>query len=90
MKASKHAEHWQEPSAVTAERPKGEKFCETCGEEVPWHRASCSMLKNAYKRRFATCSFCAEKHLVGEVMRQHVEDKHQAELQKLLGGKEEE
>jgi CRISPR/Cas system-associated protein Cas10 (large subunit of type III CRISPR-Cas system) len=83
-----HAEHWQEPTAVTAERPEGEKYCESCGEDIPFHNSSCSMLKNAYKRRLGTCTFCKEKHRVGDQMREHVEATHQAELRKLLYGKE--
>lgn len=81
-----HSEHWMEPAAVTAERPKDEKFCETCGEDIPWHNASCAMLKNAYKRRLSECHFCSEKHLVGEYMRTHVQETHQVLLTKLLKG----
>jgi|KBSMisStandDraft_5_1062788.scaffolds.fasta_scaffold89734_6 hypothetical protein len=83
-----HAEHWREPAAVTAERPKGEKYCESCGEDVPWHNSSCSTLKNAYKRRYSKCTFCEEKHRVGELMREHVENTHREELQQLLSKKE--
>lgn len=82
-----HSEHWMEPSAVTAERPKDEKFCESCGEDVPWHGASCAMLKNAHKRRLGTCFFCPEKHRVGEQMRAHVEENHQDKLLKLANGR---
>lgn len=86
---SDHSEHWMEPAAVTAERPKGERLkkCESCGEDVPWHASFCAMLKNAYKRRYAKCTFCPEKHRVGDLMRAHVEEKHQPELLKLLNGK---
>lgn len=75
-----HAEHWKEPSVITEARPDEEKFCDVCGEDVPWHNASCGMLKNAYKRRWATCSFCPEKHLVGDNMREHVVGNHEAEF----------
>jgi predicted amidophosphoribosyltransferase len=84
MTTDPHTEHWMEPSAVTVERSKDEKFCETCGEEIPWHNASCAMLKNAHKRRFGKCTFCAEEHRVGELMRQHVMDKHKKELKALI------
>ena len=48
---TEHLDHWMEPVAVTLERPETDKFCESCGEEVPWHNSRCQMLRLAYKRR---------------------------------------
>lgn len=76
----KHPEHWMEPSVITLARSETDKFCESCGEDIPWHNSSCSMLKNAYKRRYDKCHFCDEKYLVGENMRKHVEAKHAVEF----------
>jgi predicted amidophosphoribosyltransferase len=81
-----HSEHWLEPTAVTYERAKDQKQCESCGEDIPWHGPSCAMLKNAYKRRMSKCSFCSEKHFVGDLMRAHVEEQHQIQLMVLLNG----
>ena len=82
-----HSEHWMEPSAITADRPETDIYCEFCGEEVPWHKASCSMLKNAYKRRFSKCQFCDEIRLVGEEMAKHVQTTHIDELAAFVGKK---
>jgi predicted amidophosphoribosyltransferase len=84
--ATVHDEHWMEPKAVSAERSQGELICESCGEDLPWHNASCAMLKNAYKRRLSKCHFCGEKHFVGGKMQAHVEANHQTELAALLTG----
>ena len=78
-----HREHWMEPTAVTAERSKDDIFCEFCGEDIPWHNSKCSMLKNAYQRRYAPCTFCKKEVLVGLKMREHTETLHMAEVKKL-------
>lgn len=82
-----HKEHWQEPAAVTEERPKTDIYCEFCGEDIPWHNSSCSMLKNAYKRRYGKCHFCKKPFLVGDTMADHVRQEHAEELAVLTGKK---
>lgn len=79
-----HKEHWMEPVELTAERLAEDIYCEFCGEEVPWHKVSCSMLKNAYKRRKGTCSFCSEEYIVGDAMLKHTTEKHQADLKRVF------
>lgn len=74
-----HKEHWMEPQSLTETR-EGETYCESCGEEIPWHNNSCKLLKVAYKRRRRQCKWCSEEHYVGEEMYEHTTRNHPSEL----------
>jgi 5-methylcytosine-specific restriction endonuclease McrA len=87
LKKQIHREHWMEPTAVTAERPKTDVCCAYCGEDIPWHNSTCRMLKNAYKRRLGLCTYCKKPFMVGDKMLAHVTEKHAAILETLTGSK---
>lgn len=75
-----HFDHWMEPRNVTAAREPGEKFCEICGTDLPWHTIKCRLLKQAYRNRKEKCGWCAEEYIVGDDMYSHTTTQHAAEL----------
>lgn len=75
-----HDDHWMEPKSVTDKRPVEERFCESCGESLPYHNVSCGMLKNAHKTRKRKCDYCLKVLVVGDEMYEHMVANHVAEL----------
>lgn len=75
-----HPSNWIEPCELTESRSSSEKYCEFCGEDLPYHNNSCRLLKVAYQKRTAQCQFCLEIHKVGDDMYDHVSENHKDEL----------
>lgn len=75
-----HRDHWKEPESITDQRPNEERWCEFCGEEIPYHDVSCKMLKVAYTTRRRKCDYCLKVLQVGGEMFDHVVANHMDEL----------
>lgn len=82
----KHQDHWMEPWSFTQKRSELEKYCESCGEDIPWHNISCKMLRVAFRTRKKKCQFCAEEHEPGADMFVHTTAKHIDELKEAYPG----
>jgi hypothetical protein len=77
-----HDDHWMEPANVTVNRPPEERWCESCGEEIPYHNVSCVLLKTAHRNRKHKCHFCPKVLVVGDEMFSHVTAEHIEEIKK--------
>lgn len=75
-----HEDHWMEPKSVTDLRPLQERYCESCGEDIPYHNVSCALLKTAYQTRKRKCDYCLKVLQVGLPMYDHVMENHKDEL----------